>query len=206
MTGSGGEVWSTGDVREYERTRYRNLDQRLVDRLERRALGRLLERAARPGDDVLDMPSGYGRAAGILAGRGRRVVAADRSVEMLRAARRREAGSGGRVGADARALPFRDAAFDGVVCLRLVQHLPDAAARAAVFGELSRVAGRWAVVSAYRTGVLHHLQRRLLGRDPMCVPLDDLRRELREAGFRVDRVSRPIPLLHAQTLLLLRPA
>lgn len=206
MTPAGGEDWSTDDVDEYERTRYRKLDQRLVDRLERRALARLVDRAARAGDDVLDMPSGYGRAAGILAGGGRRVVAADRSAEMLRAARRREGGPGGHVGADARALPFRDAAFDGAVCLRLVQHLPDAAARAAVFGELARVAGRWAVVSAYRTGVLHHLQRRLLGREPMCVPLGRLRRELREAGFRVDRVSRPIPLFHAQTLLLVRLA
>jgi ubiquinone/menaquinone biosynthesis C-methylase UbiE len=206
VTPGGGEVWSAGDVEEYERTRYRNLDQRLVDRLERRALARLVDRRARPGDDVLDMPSGYGRAAGVLAGPGRRVVAADRSAEMLRAARRRGAAAGGHVGADARALPFPDAAFDGVVCLRLVQHLPDEADRAAVFGEVARVAARWAVISAYRTGVLHHLQRRLLGRDPMCVPLGRLRRELREAGFRVERVSRPIPFLHAQTLMLLRPA
>lgn len=206
MSAAGGDVWSTGDVETYERTRYRSLDQKLVDRLERRALARLVGRASRPDDAVLDMPSGYGRAAGILDERGGRVVAADRSVEMLRAARGREHGAVAHVGADARGLPFGEGAFDGVVCLRLVQHLPDAASRAAVFGELARVAGRWAVVSAYRTGVLHHLQRRLLGREPMCVALGRLRRELREAGFRVDRVSRPIPFLHAQTLLLLRPA
>lgn len=206
MSAAGGDVWRAGDVEEYERTRYRNLDQKVVDRLERRALARLVDRAARPGDDVLDMPSGYGRAGGLLAQGGRRVVAADRSAAMLRAARRKEGGARAHVGADARALPFRDGAFDGAVCLRLVQHLPDGAARAAVFGELARVAGRWAVVSAYRTGVLHHLQRRLLGRAPMCVPLARLRGELREAGFRVDRVARPLPFLHAQTLLLVRPA
>lgn len=203
MSGAG-EVWSTADVEAYERTRYRNPDQRLVDRLERRSLRRLVDRAARPGDRILDVPSGYGRLSGLLSGAGGRVVAADRSAEMLRFARRDGTGAA-HCRVDARALPFAGGAFDGVVCVRLVQHLPDAAARLAVFAEIGRVARRWAVVSAYRKAPVHFLQRRLSGRARMCVSLGRLRREIREAGLRVDRVSRPLPLVHAQTLLLVRP-
>lgn len=202
----GGEAWATGDVAEYERTRYASLDQRIVDRLERAALEGLVRRAARPGDRILDAPSGYGRLSAILGGGRRRVVATDVSRPMLRSARRKDGGRVVHCCGDVRALPFADAAFDGVVCVRLVQHLPDAAARREVFGELARVARRWAVVSAYRAAGLHHLQRKLLGRDRMCVPLERIRSELREAGFRVERTSRPLPVLHAQTLFLLRRA
>lgn len=247
---AGGEAWSTGDVAEYERTRYRNLDQRLVDRLERGALESLVGRAARPGDRVLDMPSGYGRLTEIAAGRDRRVVAADRSREMLRSSRRKARGRRRREArrerpldagrdappevrqeaetearrnappearrpgrrearppvahctADARSLPFRDRAFDGVICVRLVQHLADPVRRE-VFRELRRVTRRWAVVSVYRKAGLHHLQRRLLGRGRMCVSLGRIREELEDAGLRVERVAKPLPVLHAQTLLLL---
>lgn len=216
----GGREWSTPDVAEYERTRYRNLDQRLVAWRERGILSRLLPAAARPGDRVLDVPSGYGRLTGMLAGEGRTIVSADVEPEMLRSARRKATGSAtaapptaGSVAApgerahccaDVRALPFRDGAFDGALCVRLVQHLPDASARADVFGELARVTRRWAVVSAYRKAGLHHLQRRLLGRGRMCVSLDRIRDELVDAGFRVERVARLVPVLHAQTFLLLR--
>lgn len=204
MSATGPDVWTTPDVEAYERTRYGNADQELVDRLERRSLTRLVARASGPDDRILDMPSGYGRLAGILSERGGRVVAADRSAEMLRSARGEGRGGVVHCRADARRLPFADAAFDGVVCVRLVQHLPDAPSRAAVFGELARVTGRWAVVSAYRKAPLHYLQRRLLGEERMCVALDRLRREVREAGFRVERVARLLPFVHAQTFLSLR--
>lgn len=205
MTAASAEAWTTPDVADYERTRYRSLDQRIVDRLERRSLGELVSRILRPGDRVLDVPSGYGRLTGIVEGGDRNVVAADISREMLVASRRRASSDSVRhCGADALDLPFRDGAFDGAMCVRLVQHLPDAEARARLFGELARVTARWAVVSAYRRAGLHHLQRRLLGRGRMCVALARIRRELTAAGFEVERVSKPLPVLHAQTLFLLR--
>lgn len=204
MSRTGEREWTTPDVAEYERTRYRNLDQRIVARLERRALSAMLERALRPGDRVLDVPSGYGRLTPMVAGAERTVVAADVSAEMLRSARRKGVSGTAHCGADIHALPFGDASFDGALCVRLVQHLPDADARTRAFGELARVTGRWAVVSAYRKAGLHHLQRRLLGRGKMCVALGRIREELEAAGFRVERVSRLLPLLHAQTFLLLR--
>lgn len=205
MTAASEEAWTTPDVEDYRRTRFRSLDQRIVDRLERRALGELVHRVLRPGDRVLDVPSGYGRLTGVAEGGDREIVAADISREMLAASlRRTSSGSVRHCGADALDLPFRDGSFDGAMCVRLVQHLPDAEARARLFGELARVTARWAVVSAYRRAGLHHLQRRLLGRGRMCVPLARIRRELTGAGFEVERVSKPLPVLHAQTLVLLR--
>lgn len=206
MRGAEGEVWSTDDVSEYERTRFRNLDQRLVARLEERAVAELVEVAAAPGERVLDVPSGYGRLSRIAAGGGgvRRVVLADVSREMLASARGRVRGGAPACCADVRSLPFADGAFDGALCVRLVQHLRGPDDRRVAFAELARVTERWAVVSVYRKAGLHHLQRRFLGRGRMCVSLDRLRTELREEGWRVRRVEKPLPVLHAQTLLLLR--
>ena len=73
-----------------------------------------------PGAGVLDLCCGPGRHLAGLSGAGCRVVGLDYATHMLRLARRRPAVRQGRaalVRGEAQRLPFRDEAFDAVVCL-----------------------------------------------------------------------------------------
>lgn len=74
------------------------------------------------------------------------------------------------VAADAAALPFRDDAFDVVVCVDLVEHLPGAARDRAI-RELTRVADR-AVVVAFPVGESARRVDRLLHRAALVLPGD----------------------------------
>ena len=92
------------------------------------------------GTSVLDVGTGTGRAAIVLARRGAVVTGLDASAEMLAVARRRAEESHASVtfvSGDAHALDFPDRAFDAVVCLRVLMHTPDWRASLA---ELCRVA------------------------------------------------------------------
>ncbi|HSJ74104.1 MAG TPA: class I SAM-dependent methyltransferase [Miltoncostaeaceae bacterium] len=97
---------------------------------------------AGPGDHVLDVATGTGAVAAELAGRhGCRVTGVDQSDAMLAAAAARlaERGLAGRVElvrAEAEALPFADAAFDGLTVTYLLRYVDDSAATLA---ELARV-------------------------------------------------------------------
>jgi 2-polyprenyl-3-methyl-5-hydroxy-6-metoxy-1,4-benzoquinol methylase len=103
-------------------------------------IGRIQER------DILDVGTGTGRAALLLARGGARVTAIDASEEMLAVARQRAAEQRVRVRfklGDVHALAFPDREFDVVVCLRLLMHAPDWRQSIA---ELCRVAGRLVIV------------------------------------------------------------
>jgi SAM-dependent methyltransferase len=91
--------------------------------------------------EILDVGTGTGRAALLLARRGARVVGLDASAEMLAVAERR-AREEPRLAlaftrGDAHALTFGDRSFDAVVCLRVIMHTPD---WRRVIAELCRVA------------------------------------------------------------------
>lgn len=80
------------------------------------------------GRTVLDVGTGTGRAAIALAKRGARVTGLDASAEMLAVAARRAHDAGVDVmfrQGDAHALDADAAAFDYVVCLRVLMHTPD---------------------------------------------------------------------------------
>jgi SAM-dependent methyltransferase len=105
-------------VRDYEKRRYRGLDQRIVHAREMRLLRKAFARidretapAAGAGERrVLDLPCGYGRFTPFLSGLGRAVVNSDLSLEMVR----RAAEASGTPGAAANAtagLPFKDGSF-----------------------------------------------------------------------------------------------
>jgi SAM-dependent methyltransferase len=79
------------------------------------------------GMSVLDVGTGTGRAAIALARRGARVTGVDASAEMLAVAARRAHDAGVEVSfkpGDAHALDSGAAAFDYVVCLRVLMHTP----------------------------------------------------------------------------------
>lgn len=90
-----------------------------VRRREQSAVLELAEGGA--GSRVLDAGCGDGEVAGLLVGRGARVVAVDLTLAMANAARRRGAWA---VRADMRALPLRPA-FDEVTCIGSSEFVAD---------------------------------------------------------------------------------
>jgi SAM-dependent methyltransferase len=111
---------------------------------------------AGPAPTVLDVPCGAGRLSTFVGGRGGRWIGADRAAAMLTQAR--AAGAGPLVHADARAMPFRDAAVDGVVVFRFLHHLERDAAHAVV-AEAARVARAFVVVSFFHPVSAHGVVR-----------------------------------------------
>jgi SAM-dependent methyltransferase len=92
------------------------------------------------GRSILDVGTGTGRAAILLARGGAIVTGVDASDEMLAVARRRALDAGVSVTfdqADAHRLSYADRAFDHVVCLRVLMHTPG---WREALGELCRIA------------------------------------------------------------------
>lgn len=147
------------------------------------AIRTLLDRAGAAGGCWLDMPCGAGRLSDLLPGK---VVQVDRDRAMLTAC----TGSHPRVCGSGRSLPFRDGAFDGALCMRLMHHLAAADDRVAVLAELRRVTRGPVVVSFFESRSLQHLRRRLgraLGRprsDRAAVSFAAFRDDLRAAGLQ----------------------
>ena len=140
------------------------------------ALARLLVAAARPPASVLRVPPGgraldvgcgpggvtgtLGRAAGVEG----LALGVDVSRPMLaRAVRAHARRNVGFVRADARHLPFRDATFDAVTCLAVLQLIPEPFS---VLTQIARVlapGGRVAVMVPTVHGALLHRLSRLIG-------------------------------------------
>ncbi len=152
---------------------------------------------------VLDVGTGTGRAALLLARGGARVTAVDASEQMLAAARRRAADERVAVDflrGDAHALEFKDRSFDTVVCFRVVMHVPD---WRRCLGELCRVADRLVIFdypSAASAASIQSLFRRAahsLGRRTEAYRVfraATIGRELARSGFRVRSVHRQFVL------------
>lgn len=120
--------------------------------------------AGRRALSVLDVGTGAGDLAVAFARRGRAtsrrwsVTATDLRPEVLEIARRRVPPKADitLALADARALPYPDAAFDVVHSSLLLHHLDPAEARSAL-GEMARVARIGVVVNDLQRGALHYL-------------------------------------------------
>lgn len=191
-------------VRDYERRRYRGIDQRLVHEIESSIVERYLDELCWPRDSVLDIPCGYGRFVPALHDRADTTVCGDRKLAMLQRTRERLGHRLPAVQLLSSALPFADGSFDAVTCIRLMQHLHDPEQRQATLREFGRVTRRGAVITVYTDTWAHraiHGARKLKRLTRDC--LDDLEPRLADAGLRIRRQSRVLPVLHAQTVLLL---
>ena len=117
---------------------------------------------ARP---ILDVGTGTGRAALLLARGGARVTGVDASEEMLAIARQRAADEGIQATfqrGDAHDLEFADRSFDVAVSLRVLMHTPQ---WERCIAELCRVADRLVIVdypSATSVALLESMTRRVL--------------------------------------------
>jgi 2-polyprenyl-3-methyl-5-hydroxy-6-metoxy-1,4-benzoquinol methylase len=152
---------------------------------------------------ILDVGTGTGRAALLLARNGAKVTGVDASEEMLEVARKRGAGEGLDVTfrrGDAHALEFEDRAFDAAVSLRVIMHTPD---WRDCIRELCRVSKRLVVVdypSAFSVALAQAVSRRAmrrLGRQTESYRVfrpHVIVRELARSGFRVQAVHRQFVL------------
>jgi ubiquinone/menaquinone biosynthesis C-methylase UbiE len=103
----------------------------------------------RPGARVLDFASGSGFVTELLNRLGYRTVAVDLDPPTLRHARERvgldarcEAERATFVAGDGQRLPFADGAFDGVLCMNALHHMPDYRATLAEMHRVLRAGGR----------------------------------------------------------------
>ena len=155
------------------------------------------------GRRIIDVGTGTGRGAFLLAAAGARVTGIDASEEMLAIARSRaremHAAVEFTVG-DAHKVEFADRSFDIAVSLRVLMHTPR---WRQCIGELCRVADH-AVVLDYPSGrsvaLLESIARRLLhpfklAAEPYRVFLDgQIRSELARHGFRITATHRQFVL------------
>ena len=124
-------------------------------------LDQLRKGGTRPS--IVDVGTGTGRAALLLARSGARVTGVDASDAMLAVAQQRAAVDGADVTfqvGDAHALPFSDRSFDAAVTLRMLMHTPDWRRCVA---ELCRVADRFVIAdypSALSVATLESFARR----------------------------------------------
>lgn len=177
-----------------------------TDRRERAAVRALLATAgpALVTGRWLDVPAGAGRLSDELPGP---VVRVDRDAAMLAAA----GADHPRACACATALPFADRTFAGVLCCRLLQHLPTPAERIAVLRELSRCSRGPVLVSFFDARSLLHLRRvlrRTLGKPRSgrsAIPRAAFVREARAAGLQPVRLWSLRRFVAEQTFALCLP-
>lgn len=201
---------------DYDR-RWRSAAGQRRDARKARALERALVRLeAATGEQLttlLDAPGGTGRFGALWRGLGRRAVAADLALPMLREAGRKHPDLP-RVAADLARLPFHDRAFDVVVCVRFLHLVRDPAERARYLRELARVARAGAIVDWRHDRTLRVWGQRLRWRlglraRPPANPSPALiRREMEAAGLRVLALLpvRRAPLLSDKVLAVAVPA
>jgi ubiquinone/menaquinone biosynthesis C-methylase UbiE len=155
------------------------------------------------GRRILDVGTGTGRAALLLAGAGAEVTGVDASEQMLAIARDRACQDGRSVTfevGDAHALGFGEQTFDVAVSLRVLMHTPR---WRQCIAELCRVA-RHAVVfdypSATSTALAQSIGRKILHAvgghtEPYRVfSAGSIRREVEASGFRIVSVHRQFVL------------
>ena len=206
------------EVADYERRRYRGVDQRVVHRREVRILKKMLglvgaEPTAGFRALALDAPCGYGRCYGLLLEAGYRPVSCDLSLAMVRRARAKDPISHnpmGIVGNVTQGLPVRDGAFPLVFSLRFFHHLHRPEERRAALNEFARAGAGWLILSFYRANFLHQVQRALrrrIKRSQTRIKMitgREFEEEATAAGFRVVRVFPLFRGVHAHHIALLK--
>ncbi|MEO6595649.1 MAG: class I SAM-dependent methyltransferase [Planctomycetota bacterium] len=190
-----------GYAQRYRDQRFRSGSGEGTDRRERSVLRNLLAAGQPAPGPWLDAPCGAGRMTDELPGP---CVQVDRDPNMVRACSNGHA----RACASVHALPFADRAFAGVLCHRLLQHIPTRVERIAILRELARVTRGPIVVSFFDACSLQHLRRllrRCLGKrrsSRTAVTRHAFLAELRDAGLLPVAVRALQRFIAEQTLVL----
>jgi len=217
---SAGASFDKHEVEDYERKRYRGIDQRVVHGREMRILRRILRRievnGQRGGADpqhALDIPCGYGRFSRLLQENGFFLVSSDLSFHMVKRAVDRHDNPERIPGvvADAKqGLPFKPDKFFLLFSMRFFHHLHEKEDREAVLKEFGRVTSGWMVLSYYQRNWLHLVQRKVRKRvmnkktKIKMISRPEFQEEIKGAGFEVVKVFPLFRGIHAHHIALLK--
>jgi SAM-dependent methyltransferase len=203
------------EVEEYERKRYRGVDQRLVHGREGRLLRNILHKIGEGPLLVLDVPCGYGRFSDLLLDKGFSLVSSDLSFHMVKRAREK-AGQphsrflSGVVANAEQGLPFKKGAFSLLLSMRFFHHVHESKEREFILKEFSRATSDWVIISYYQKNLPHYLQRKLRRRIKRSrtrikmIPRKEFYKEVEGAGLRVVKISPLFRGIHAHHIALLK--
>lgn len=187
-----------------------NTRSRLVAWHEKKIIRRAISNFPRLPLKLADIPCGTGKLIDILPARNARIVAGDISVEMMALARdySRLPGFLGLVRMDIVSCPFKDASFDCVITLRLMDRVPEEI-RKTMLNELSRISKDYVIISHSLTSFFQHFRsklRRIFLPDPpyrnLAVPKIKLKEEIGGAGLHIIKISRVLCGLSSEVVLL----
>lgn len=203
------------EVEEYERKRYRGIDQRLVHGREGRLLRKILRKIGEGPLLVLDIPCGYGRFSDLLLDKDFSLVSSDLSFYMVKRASEKGRKPHFRflsgIVADAKqSLPFKKDAFSLLLSMRFFHHIHEKEERESILKEFSRATSGWVILSYYQRNLLHILQRKLRRRIKRSrtrikmIPRREFYKEVEGAGLRVIKISPLFRGIHAHHIALLK--
>lgn len=183
----------------------KNIRSRIIAHRELAVLRALLQGIDTDGRVLLDLPCGTGKLGRLMAEFAVRVVAADVSAEMMNLAKNEYPPDQliRFVECDARKIPLGDGSVDVIVCLRLFQRLPLTARRQAL-REFRRLARKHLLISYSYDSPLQRIRqtvRPLYERgtgSAFSVGVKEIRSEIEDCGFRVERVKRVLPGLSSE--------
>jgi ubiquinone/menaquinone biosynthesis C-methylase UbiE len=200
------------EVDEYERKRYRGLDQRIVDRREKKILGKILQKVGGGSMLVLDVPCGYGRFSDMILEQALPLVSSDISFYMVKRTREksRHRDYPLAVVSDVKmGLPFKQGVFGLLFSIRFFHHVHQKQEREAILREFSRVTSNWTVLSYYQMNFLHSFQRKIRRKIKQSktrikmITRKDFKSEVERAGYDTVRIYPLFRGIHSQHIALL---
>lgn len=192
--------------------KFKNIFSRAVAYWERSIIKKILKNCGSYHKTLLDVPCGAGKLSSVVSDFS--VVAADVSMAMIHLAKGRYSLSEnfrGFVAADIARMPFKKESFDTVICLRLLHRIPSHD-REGILKSLAEVSNKYVIVSYGLEGKLVRLRllikRILSGKNPQfpfyLTTLENMRKEIEEAGLKVVSYSRVFPLIYQEIIFLLQ--
>lgn len=197
------EKWSSIEkVKRYHEKRYKSIDQKIVDRLEKRVVKNIFDKFS-INYSILDIPCGYGRFHPLLSQYGG-IHAADND-KLIAKYQKKEIGiskSTTICGADS--MPYEDNSFNVVFCFRLIQHIHNSSERIAIYKEFKRVSKEWVIISLYEKTTLHSAIKRISRKNAKITFLEraQVHKEFTEANLTPVYKRSIMPGIHAHKVYL----
>ncbi|MFQ6083032.1 MAG: class I SAM-dependent methyltransferase [Candidatus Aminicenantia bacterium] len=199
------------EVEEYERKRFKGLDQKIIDWREKKIIRKILNLLPEKQLLILDIPCGYGRFSKIFIEKKARVISADLSFFMVARSRERNPFSTHffLVSNLKQGLPFKSEKIDYIFCFRFFHHLHFSQERCKILSDFAKVSRKWIIISYYQSNFLHRWQRKLRkiltkGKTKIkMISKTQFSKEADSVGLKIVRVFPVLGGIHSQHIALL---